>query len=487
MAMDRLTAQDLMSLWPDDLGWPMDIGALAVLDGARLLDADGHFRLEMAREAIAQHLPRAPRLRQVLYVPRPGLGGPLWVDAPSFELDEHVHVAALPAPAGEAQLLAAVEQLCSRRLDRSRPLWQIWFLPGLPQRRVGMYIKLHHTVADGRAGVATLGALLDLEPDAPLPPAPTWTPAPLPSNRELLQDSLERRLRAARSALRTLARPRATAARVRRAWQPAMVGILDQRAPRTSLNRRIGAHRRLAVVRTRLDLAKQIAHAHGGKVNDALLSAVAGGLRELLLSRGEPVEGVVLKAFVPVSLHHEDVGRERGNQDAMLIAPLPIGEPDAGRRLRLIARETAELKGITHSPGVNALPIGWLQRTAWRLAPHQRYMNVSITNVPGPPKPLFMAGAPLLEVVPIVPISANLTLGVGALSYAGLFTVIAVADRDACPDVEVFAHGVRASLQELLAASIPAGRSPGTPASAAHDKATVMTRPEEDGHSLRPG
>jgi WS/DGAT/MGAT family acyltransferase len=447
--MDRLTAQDLMNLWPDDLGWPMDIGALAILDGTRLLDAEGRFRLEVVREAIMRHLPRTPRLRQVLHVPGRGLGGPLWVDAPAFDLDEHVHVVALPAAAGEAQLLEVVEQLRSRRLDRSRPLWQIWLLPGLPQRRVGMYIKLHHTVADGRAGVATLGALLDLEPDPPLPLAPAWVPAPPPSNRELLQDNLRRRLRAARGVLSALAHPVATAGRLRRAWPGAMVGIFGERAPWTSLNRPIGAHRRLAVVRSRLDLAKQIAHVHGGKVNDVLLAAVAGGLRELLLGRGEPVEGVVLKAFVPVSLHQERVGDERGNQDGVMVAPLPIGEPDPARRLRLIAADTGELKKVIGSPGVNAVPIGWVQRVAWRVAARQHYMNVSVTNVPGPPQPVFLAGAPVLEVVPIVPIGVNLTLGVGALSYAGQFTVTAVADRDACPDVEAFADGMRASLRAL--------------------------------------
>jgi len=318
-----------------------------------------------------------------------------------------------------------------------------------------MYVKLHHTIADGRAGVATLGALLDLEPDPPVPPAPAWVPAPPPSNRQLLADNLRRRLRAARGVLGILAHPVATAGPVRRAWPAATVGMLGERAPRTSLNRPIGAHRRLAVVRYRLDLAKQIAHAHGGKVNDVLLAAVAGGLRELLLGRGEPVAGVVLKAFVPVSLHHERVGDERGNQDGVMVAPLPVGEPDPARRLRFIAAETGRLKRITGSPGANAFPIGWVQRAAWRVAARQRYMNLSVTNVPGPPRPLFLAGAPLLEVVPIVPISVNLTLGVGALSYAGQFNVIVVADRDACSDVEAFADGMRASLQ-ALAGSVPA-------------------------------
>jgi diacylglycerol O-acyltransferase / wax synthase len=266
-----------------------------------------------------------------------------------------------------------------------------------------------------------------------------------------LRDNLRRRGRTVRRALHVAAHPVATAGRVRRAWPAATVGILGERAPRTSLNRPIGAHRRLAVVRTRLDIAKQIAHGHGGKVNDVLLAAAAGGLRELLLSRGEPVDGLVLQAFVPVSLHSEGAGRAQGNQDAVMAVPLPVGEPDVVHRLELIAADTRARKQRTRSPGVNALPIGFLQRAAWRMVTHQWTYNVSVTNVPGPAQRLFLAGAPLLELIPVVPITGNLTLGVGALSYTGQLSLIAVADRDACPDVEVFADGVRGALQTLAA------------------------------------
>jgi WS/DGAT/MGAT family acyltransferase len=247
---------------------------------------------------------------------------------------------------------------------------------------------------------------------------------------------------------------------VRRAWPAATVGILGERAPRTSLNSRIGAHRRLAVIRTRLDTAKQIAHGHGGKVNDVLLAAVAGGLRELLLSRGEPVAGLVLKAFVPVSLHAEGAGHAQGNQDAAMAVPLPVGEPDPVRRLRLIAADTRARKQRTRSPGINALPIGFLQRAAWRMVTHQRTYNVSVTNVPGPPQRLFLVGAPLVELVPVVPIVGNFTVGVGALSYSGQLSLVAVADRDACPDVEVFADGVRGVLRVLAASVTPSAVQP---------------------------
>jgi diacylglycerol O-acyltransferase / wax synthase len=132
-----------------------------------------------------------------------------------------------------------------------------------------------------------------------------------------------------------------------------------------------------------------------------------------------------------------------------MAAPLPIGELDVVQRLRMIAQATAERKSQVHTPGLHAFPSRLAQRAAWHIVACQRFVNVTITNVPGPSVPLYFAGAPLLEVFPVVPISGNLTLGVGALSYAGQFNITAVADRDACPDVEVFANGVRESLRTL--------------------------------------
>jgi diacylglycerol O-acyltransferase len=230
----------------------------------------------------------------------------------------------------------------------------------------------------------------------------------------------------------------------------------EARAPRTSLNRRVGWHRRFALIRSDLGLVKRIAHAHDAKVNDVLMVALTGGLRELLLGRGERVEGLVLRAFVPVSLHTEQPGTARGNLDGAMVVPLPVGEPDDVRRLQAIAADTATRKQQRRPQGGTLFRNVPIQRVALRLAPHQRVMNTYAANVPGPPVPLYLAGAPLLEVFPVVPLMANVSVGVGALSYAGQFNITAVADREACPDLEVFAEGVRRSL-DALAASVRAG------------------------------
>jgi diacylglycerol O-acyltransferase len=444
--LERLTAQDLFMLWAGDFGWSQDIGVLAILDGTRLLDGDGRVRIDEVRRQLEPRLHLIPRFRQLLYRPRRGLGWPLWVDAPAFDLAEHLQVHPLAAPGDEAQLLAACAQLYQRRLDPSRPLWQAWLLPGLPDHQVGLLLRAHHTIADGVAGLATFGALLDLDADAPTPVAPPWTPTPIPTAAELFRDNLYRRRQQLGHGLSRLAH----ASRPQRASQGAVREFFAERAPRTSLNRPIGPDRRLAVLRGRLDVAKQVAHAHHAKVNDVVLAAVAGGLRQLLAGRGEDVGGLVLRVMVPVSLHHEQPGQASGNQDALIMVPLRLGEPDPVRRLELIAAETAARKRQAHPQVTSGLfRFVAVQRATYRLTTHQRQVNLSVTNVPGPPVPLYLAGARLLELFPVAPILGNQTLTVGVLSYAGQLNLTAMADQDTCPDLEVFANGLRSALDEL--------------------------------------
>jgi diacylglycerol O-acyltransferase / wax synthase len=216
--VDRLTDEDQRILWPDEI-WPQDIGALAVLDGSSLVGPDGRLRIEAVREVIAARLHLVPRFRQRLYVPRPGLGRPLWVDAPAFDLADHVRVLPVPDPGDEAALLRAAERLRRLHLDRSRPLWQLWFLSGLPEGQVGMFVKIHHVIGDATAAMATVGALLDAAPDAAAGSAQLWTPAPPPpAARDLLADNLRHHATGLGRAASALARPVTTARHVRAAW-----------------------------------------------------------------------------------------------------------------------------------------------------------------------------------------------------------------------------------------------------------------------------
>jgi diacylglycerol O-acyltransferase / wax synthase len=455
--LDRVTASDLFLLMWDDYGWPSDIGGLAVLDGAGLLDREGRVRIEAVREQLEPRLHLVPRFRQLLYRPRLGLGWPLWVDAPCFDLAGHIRVHPVAAPGGQAQLLAACQDLASRRLDPAWPLWELWLLPGLPDQRVGAYLRLHHVLADGAAALALFGALLDQAPGAPAPAAPPFTPAPLPAPSHLLADNLRRRRAELGRGWSGLTHPGRTTRQARRAL-PAWREVLAERpAPRTSLNHPVGAGRRLAIIRSGLDATKQIAHAHGATVNDVVLAAVAGGLRQLLASRGEEVHGLVQRAMVTISRHEEQPGHARGNKPGWMMAPLPLGEPDPVRRLELIAAETAARKRQARpeaGSGIFRFAAG--QRAWYRHFPRQRSVNLVVTNVAGPPAPLYLAGAPLLELFPMMPVMGNLTLVVAALSYAGQLNLTATADRDACPDIEVFAEGVRSSLDDLARSALAA-------------------------------
>jgi diacylglycerol O-acyltransferase len=448
--IERLSAADLWLIWPDAMGWPQDIGALAVLDGEKLLDANGRFLIEPAREHISRRLHLVPRFRQLLHLPGVGRGWPLWVDAPSFDIAEHVGVFPVAPPGGETEVLLTCEWLRRHPLKRSRPLWEMWFLPGLADNRVGFFMRFHHAIADGIAGVATLSAFVDIEPEAAETTAPPWTPAPMPSRSDLLADNLRRRLQGAERALGALADPIGTVRRMQQEWPVLRELFTEGRAPRTSFNRRIGGDRRLAIIRSNLHLVKEIAHAHDAKINDVLLTVVARGYRALLQGRAERVDDLALRAFVPVSLHQEQPGQARGNLDAGMVVPLPIGEPDDVGLLGRIAADSAERKKKSRPPAAEGLFRSvLLQRVFLRLMPYQRFMNAYVANVPGPSVPLYFAGAPIREVFPLVPITANISIGVGVLSYGDQFNITVVADRDLCTDLDVFVDGVRASLDAL--------------------------------------
>lgn len=501
--MERISTNDQVMLWPDKL-WPQDVGALGILDGQGLFAPDGSFRIEAVRETIAARLPRVPRLRQRLLVPPRGLGRPLWVDAHSFDLAEHVQVRPVEAPGDESRLLQAVEQLRRRRLDRARPLWEMWFLPGLDGGRVGWFVKIHHVLADGLAAMATIGTFLDETPDPadradrsgqparartdrvgsatagddrgrdgtdphapPGPPVP-WVPAPAPTSLDLLKDNLREHAAGLRRGVTTLAHPAPALRKLRDVWPTIRSLATAKPPPATSLNRLAGPGRTTALVRSELGLVKGIARAHGATVNDVLLAVTAGGLWTLLSARGEAPADLALPVYLPIALRRpgKTQGNEnalnatqgkiaqnatQGNEIAQIAVPLPLAEPDPGERLRRIAAETAgrKARGV---PPVGMLLGNPIARWAMLEALSRYPVNVTTADLVGPPRPVTLAGARLLEVFPVLPLIGNVSLGVGALSYAGQFTIGVTGDRDTYPDLDLFVAGMERELNTLAAA-----------------------------------
>jgi diacylglycerol O-acyltransferase / wax synthase len=458
--MERLTAEDRLMLWPDEL-WPQEIGMLAILDGTRLLDSDGQFRLAAARRAVEARLHLVPRFRQVLHQPHRGLGGPLWVDDPAFDLANHVRATSLPAPGDEAALLHVAEHLRRQRLDRCRPLWEMWFITGLTEHRIGLLARVHHAVADGIAGVATLGAFLDAAIDTPMGTARPWTPAPLPPARALLADNLRRNAAAVGGVFSALVRPMPTARQVHDMVSATRAIFSAPPTPRTSLDQVVGADRSLAVIRGDLDVVRQVAHRHGAKVNDVVLAVTAAGVRELLRIRGEPVESLTLPVYVPITLRQvQDREQARGNMVGQMVVGLPLGEADPGLRLEQIAAESTRQKASSH-PNLGTMFRSRLARRALVVLLHHHPVSVTTADVPGPAQPVYFAGAQLLEVFPVLPLIANVTLGVGALSYAGQLNITVVADPDVVPDLDTFTAAARSELRALCE---PVGAPPATPA-----------------------
>jgi WS/DGAT/MGAT family acyltransferase len=323
----------------------------------------------------------------------------------------------------------------------------MWFLPGLEDRQIGWFIKVHHAMADGIAGVALLGAFIDLPtpPDEP----PVWHPNPPPTRGELFRDNVNRHAASLMRMIVALLHPGRMLAQIRRYWPNLHELFFEGRAPRTSFNTRIGSRRRFGLIRGSLSAARDVAHANDGKVNDVVLAAVAEGYRALLLARGERVDGVQLNAFVPVSLHRN--GDVQGNVDGGMLVPLPIGEPDPSARLRWIAVESRARKKKARPQAGAIFRSVLVQRLFLATMPRQRFMNTYVANVPGPPMFLSFVGCRITELDPIVPITANVPIGVGALSYADQLNLTVVADPDIVPDLDVFLEGVQRGLDALAA------------------------------------
>ncbi len=462
---DRLSMADQNHLLGEAEHTPFHVIAVLQLEPGPLLDGDGRLRLEQIRTRIGRRLARAPRLRQIVHPGGPLTGPPFWIDDRQFNVARHVHAGSVPAPGTEAELLDVVANLGRQRLDRSHPLWEIRLLTGLASGRVALVLKLHHVIADGLAAIQLMASLFDFDAEADDPPA---APGPLeaqPRRWDLMTDNIAGKAVGVARAIGALRRPaavwRSAALAGRGAWDAfAFAG----RAPRSSLNQPVGGERRLAVSRFPLDEIKAIAHAHGGKVNDVFLTLVTGGLRALLIDRGEPVGEGSLLVSVPVSLRHDN---GLGNEVGMIIVSLPTGEPDAGAQLDRIVDATRRAKR-EQVPAVGTVLASLTARMGLfqAISRHQRFVNLFVTNVAGPPMPVYVLGARLLDVVPVTSLAGNCPLGFAALSYDGWLAVTIIADADHVPNLEAVRQGVRsgwAALTRPVRSAVPAsfGQAPG--------------------------
>jgi WS/DGAT/MGAT family acyltransferase len=457
---DRLSSLDVSFLYLEEPTTPMHVGGLATFQ-----PPEQGFDYDSLVELIEQRIGQVPRYRQkIKWVPG-HLANPVWVDDPDFDVTFHVRRSALPRPGSEAQLRELVGRLMSRRLDRNRPLWEMYLVEGLEGGRIAIVTKTHHAMVDGISAVDIGQVILDVTPVPREVPDELWMPRSSPGGVGLLLDAVTDVVRRPTAVVDTarigLLDLRATATRVvdTVGGLVAMARTAARPAPVSPLNVTIGEQRRIGLARTDLDDYKRVRKAHGGTVNDVVLATVTGALRGWLLSRGEAVTSMsTVRAMVPVSVRTGAEQGALGNRVSSYFVDLPVGEPDPVVRLSQVSFAMKGHKDSGQSVGADAIVAlsGFAPPTLHALAAQvangmtRRLFNVVVTNVPGPQFPLYAAGAQMLDMFPVVPLAKGQAISIGLTSYNGGVFFGLNADRDGMSDVDVIGSLLEESLAELV-------------------------------------
>jgi len=468
-SIDRLSSLDMGFLSLESATTPMHIGSITWLEPNRLRDEHGHIRLDDLRELVDERLALVPRFRQRPIDGPFSLGRPVWADDPNFEVANHVNEVVLPAPGSEAQLRELCAHLMVRTLDRFRPLWELWIVDGYENGDVVLIEKIHHVMMDGVSGVDVAMLLTDPSPEIDRLPAKRWTPARPPTASTLLAGGILDELGIP---LSMLSFPLTVARRLgRAAWRRSdcvtltkeivqmgrgTLSLLDPTTvtPRSSLNEPIGLGRSYDHTEFSLAPMRRIAKTFDCTLNDVALTAVTGGVRHLLLERGEDTRKR-FQVAVPVSTRQAAEHATLGNRLAVLLVPLPIDCPDELGQLTAIHHTTHERKNVGQ-----AVAVASMMRAADRLpAPvialmahlthRQPFANAVVTNVPGPSEPRYLLGSRIRRIAPIVPLAGNLDISIGILSYNNEISFGCFADSERCPDLHSLIEGIRVAIVVL--------------------------------------
>ncbi len=488
---DRLTGLDTAFLHLENHSTAhMHVASVMIFEGAAPTPQE-------LVDHVQSRLHLVPRYRQRLaYVPL-DQGRPVWTDDPHFNPHYHIRHTALPRPGDDDALKRLAGRLFSQRLDRSKPLWEIWLVERMAGGRFALIAKTHHALVDGISGVDITTVLFDAAPEpAPTgaPPEP-WSPRPLPGAAKLFGEALLERTTApseiARGVRRMARAPRRVAGQLRELLAEigasTLAGI-SAPAPPSPLNVEIGPHRRYTWVDADLARFKAIKDALGGTLNDVVLAAVSLALGRWLRAHGHDTKGLVLKAMVPVSVHGSrtrsaDTAPALGNHVAAMWAPLPVGVEDPAECLALVRDAMEDLKRSGQAVGARALTnlAGFAPPTilsqAARLQARQRYFNLVVTNVPGPQFPLYLLGRRLRALYPVVPLARRQALGIAVMSYNGHLGFGLLADYDALPDLDAIAADLEHAIAALArAAGVRAPRRAAGAAKQANGRAAPTRR-----------
>ena len=468
----RLTALEVSLLALDTAHTPGHVGTVDIFD----LGSES-FDYEQLIALIRDRIAFVPRYRQRVRDVPARLAGPVWVDDESFDLTFHVRRSALPRPGTPDQLRDFIGRIAARRLDRSRPLWEVYLVEGLAENQFALVTKSHLALVDGIDTVDLGQVLLDTDPSASgaaggVPPAGAWQPLPEPSPVDLLVGALWESAQDPAQAVENLRGALTGALGVVVAVGEAVGGVggaLGElaadalRGPRpvgSPLAGLVSEQRRFATVQLSLADLKAVRATHQHTINDALLAVISGGIRSWLLTRGESIgSGSSLTALVPMSVTDDDgEPTSLGSQVAPHLQGLPIGEPNPLMRLHQVAYATQAHKDSGRAVGARSLSdiAGFAPTTLHALGVRvsvevmRKQHDLLVTNVPGPQVPLYAAGARLAASYPVLPLSAGHLLTMGVTSYDGGVYIGLNADRDAVRDLDVLAQCLHDALEELL-------------------------------------
>ncbi len=463
--MDRLSGLDASFLYLESGAQLMHVCGLIVVDPETI---PGGYDFETFKKELSERVSDVPMFNRKLKLVPGGIDFPVWVVDEEFDIDRHVHRLAVPSPGGERELSEVVGHLAGIPLDRSRPLWEMHVIEGLASGQIVVFSKMHHASVDGVSGSNMISYLCSLEPDAPpldSADAPGATASQrVPSDLELVGrgvvSTVAKPWQLARLVAPTVRTVTETVSRAREGR--AMAAPLT--APRTSFNGTITGHRAIAWTDISLDDIKEIKNAiPGATVNDVVLALSGGALRRYLRDRGE-LPATSLLASVPVSVHLES---KRTGRNKVSTIFCKLGTDIEDPRERITAMSVANAHAKDHH---KAVPADTLQEWAEFAAPRTFGLavrmvsdlrlaerapvihNLVISNVPGPPVPLYFVGARIDALYPLGPVFHGAGLNITVMSNNGEMHIGAIACRELMPRVWDLVDQFPAELKAMKAA-----------------------------------